>query len=102
MKTILVKCAKWEEMIEIDDTIFDDFKAEACTRCIEKHFRSGKFNVSAFMHCSLVVKGKTKKLSTYNTYKILINAGYHRHAEVLREMFLEENKIDLAMEPIMG
>ena len=36
----------------------------------------------------------------YNTYKLLINAGFHVKAEILRSFFLHETKIDLAKEPI--
>jgi hypothetical protein len=38
----------------------------------------------------------------YNTYKILINAGFHSKAEILRSVFLSKTKVDLADEPIKG
>lgn len=104
MKTIIVKCADWTEVVNIDETIFEDFCAEACTRIIEKKFKEQLCNVSAFMQCVVVNKNKkpSKKIQIYNTYKILINASFYKKAEVLREIFLNDTKVDLALEPIKG
>lgn len=104
MKTVIVKCANWSETVEIDEKIFDDYGSEACTRVIEKKFKEKSCNVSAFLQCVFLKKDKKpgKKLCIYNTYKILINAGFHKKAEILRQIFLKDTKIDLALEPIKG
>jgi len=104
MKTLIVKCANWKEIVDIDETIFEDYCVEACTRVIEKKFKEDSCNVSAFLQCIVVNKNKKvgKRMYIYNTYKILVNAGFHRKAEVLRQIFLKDTKIDLAMEPIKG
>jgi hypothetical protein len=45
---------------------------------------------------------KKAKFATYNTYKVLINAGFHAHAERLREFYKKGSKIDLATEPLQS
>lgn len=104
MKTILVKCANWTELVKVDETIFDDYCAEACTRVIEKKFKEESCNVSAFLQCIVFNKNNEpgKRIYIYNTYKILVNASFHKKAEVLRHIFLKDTKIDLATEPIKG
>lgn len=104
MKIIIVKCADWRSVIDIDNTIFDDYCAEACTQVIEKKFKDDRCNVSAFMQCVILGKNKkpNKKIYIYNTYKILINAAQHKKAEVLRQIFLKDTKVDLALEPMKG
>ena len=48
------------------------------------------------------LKGDNRKLYTFNTYKILINASYFNYAENLRNNFKKQTNIDLETEPIMG
>jgi hypothetical protein len=43
---------------------------------------------------------KGAKIHVYNTYIVLINAGYHKYAENLRLRFMEDSGIDLKEEPI--
>jgi hypothetical protein len=33
---------------------------------------------------------------------VLINAAQHKKAEVLRQIFLKDTKVDLALEPMKG
>ena len=99
LKTISVRSANWEMDIQIDDDIFDDVYVEACTRILEKNIRVGNLTVSPFMEAN--IKNR-KKIFVFNTYKILINAGYHKFAENLRFNFKKQTSIDLKYEPIKG
>lgn len=104
MKTVVVTSVNWKQIIEVDETLFDDYKLEACTQAIEKSMSRGNTTVSALLQCWLLPKNpKAKKnISVYNTYKILINAGLYSKAETLRTIFLSKTKVDLAKEPIKG
>jgi hypothetical protein len=105
MKKITVYLDKNKYEVEVDETIFDDYKLEACTQIIEKLFSSKNYNVTPFIFCEDTSKDKLKakvKFGTYNTYKIIINAGYHSMAEKLRVIFFKENNLDLADEPIQS
>lgn len=104
MKNVFVKCGKWTQTMSIDETIFDEYKVEACTRAIESRFKNGDVSITAFMQCSDILKNNrvSKTCSIYNTYKILINAGFHIKAELLRNICLRESDVDLAQEPIKG
>lgn len=106
MKNVLVYLDKNKYEMEIDSGIFDDYKLEACTQIIERLFMSGNYQITPFMYCEdRSIGRKTKpslKFGTYNTYKLIINAGYHIKAELLRRSFLNTDKIDLADEPIQS
>ncbi len=104
MKKVVVTSLNWKETIEVDNLIFDDYKLEACTQAIERVLKHGNLSVTALLQCWVEPKSpKAKKIvSVYNTYKILINAGFHSKAEILRSVFLSKTKVDLADEPIKG
>jgi hypothetical protein len=40
MKKIVVTSLNWKEIVEVDDSIFDDYKVEACTQAMERAIRS--------------------------------------------------------------
>jgi hypothetical protein len=101
MKKVVVTSINWKETIEVDETIFDDYKLEACTQAMERAINNGSLTVTALLQCWVEPKSK-KNVSVYNTYKILINAGFHSKAEILRSVFLSKTKVDLADEPIKG
>lgn len=104
MKKIVVTSLNWKEIIEVDETIFDDCKLEACTQAMERAISNGSLTVTALLQCWVQPKNPKSKrnVSVYNTYKILINAGFHSKAEILRSVFLSKTKVDLANEPIKG
>ena len=82
---------------------FDDYRLEACTQALEKVIQTGNTLVTALIQCwDEPVKKQGKKISIYNTYKLLINAGFHEKAEVLRSIFFMKTNVDLAEEPIKG
>jgi hypothetical protein len=105
MKKVIVYLDKDKYEIEVDETIFTDYKLEACTRLIEKLFSAKIYKVTPFLFCEDIEVPKLKakiRFGTYNTYKLIINAGYFSLAEKLRVVFFKENKLDLADEPIQS
>lgn len=99
MKQVIVTSGDWKKSIEIDSDIFDDIYAEACTRIIEQMANEKQLRLAAVMIC-WSDGGTDKKLITYNSYKILINAGLHKQAEFLRKNLYKQTNIDWAVEPI--
>jgi len=100
MKNIIVKGHDWVELITVDNDLFDDYVIEACTQALEKRIRDGMTKITPVIQVWEDSKNKKTKIHVYNTYKLLINAGFHTKAELLRSFFLHETKIDLAKEPI--
>lgn len=99
MKQVTVTSGDWKKTIKINTTLFNDIYAEACTRIIEQMAKEKQLKVGAVMICWSSNKNE-KKLITYNSYKILINAGLHNHAELLRKSLYKLTSIDWATEPI--
>jgi hypothetical protein len=105
MKKVVVLLDKDRYEIDVDSSIFDDYRLEACTQIVERLFSIGIYKITPFMFCEDITNSKLKanmRFGTYNTYKVIINAGYHEKAEKLRTIFLSENQIDLADEPIQS
>ena len=101
MKKVVVLLDKDRYEVEIDESEFEDYRLEACTRIVERLFASGNHRISPFIFCEDISdkSGKAKvRFGTYNSYKILINASLHVYAEKLRTIFKKENNIDF--EPI--
>jgi len=99
-KKVWVHSANWEKNLIIDDDIFDDVLVEACTQAITENIKNKNMTVSPFMEVRLNKKGS--RVYIYNTYKVLINAGYYTHAENLRYNFRTQTHIDLKTEPMRG
>lgn len=87
----------WKKTVEIDSDIFDDPYTEACTRVIEKLARDKKINLSCVIMCR---SESSSILNSFNTYKILINAGFHAPAEILRKALIQQTGHDWANEPL--
>ena len=105
MKKVTVCIDKDRYEIEIDDSIFDDYKLEGCTQIMERLITNGDYRIPAFMFCEEADNTKIKiqiKCGTYNSYKIMINAGYYVMAEKLRMAFFKTDRLDLADEPIQN
>ena len=98
-----VLTADWYSIIEVDENLFDDPHVEACTRAIEMKVKNldthDDLMVNPIMVCTKLNNKKSKD-KYINTYKVLLNAGYPIRAELLREIFMENVKIDLASEPL--
>lgn len=96
-KTIVVKCNNWTQEIDVDIEIFDDVLLEACTRGLENAIKNGNLTVTPYIQAG---EKNTSSITIYNTYKILINAGYHSFAKALRDRVKMDSKVDLEKEPI--
>ena len=104
LKKIVVKCASlWVDEFEIDPEIFDDVYVEAATRAIEKRKDESGFRVTVILETWEKKDFKRpEKHFCYNTYRILINAGMHEKAEMMRTNFLKMHGIDLQKESLKG
>ncbi len=103
MKVITVKSVDWTHDVEVDSNIFEDVFIEACTKVLEENLKNKNTRVGIIMEACL--KSTPKKIYTINTYKILINAGFHQYAENLRKNYKKQTKsqgkeIDVKDEPI--
>ena len=90
-KKIVVKCADfWMDEHEIDSEIFDDVYIESATRAVEKRKNQKGFQVAVIIECWEKKDFKRpEKHFCYNTYRVLINAGLHDKAEMLRNNFMK-------------
>ena len=104
LKKIIVKCSDfWMDEFEIDSEIFDDVYVEAATRAIEKRKDLPGFKVTVILECwEKKDFKKPEKHFCYNTYRVLINAGMHDKAEILRLNFMKMHGIDLQKESLKG
>jgi hypothetical protein len=98
MKIVIVESADWKQIIKIDNKIFDDIYVEACTRAIENLQKENKLRLWSTILCW--DKKTPKKIITYNSYKILINAGFHKFANYIRNHYIKNQNIDWAAEPL--
>lgn len=98
-----VTTGDWWVCIKVDHAIFDDPCVEACTQAIEQKVKNlqptDDLNVNPVMVCKNLnsIKSKEKYI---NTYKILLNAGMPKRAALLRDVFMKNIEVDLAMEPM--
>lgn len=98
MKNFTVKSGTWIRKVSIDDNIFDDARAEACTRVLEQLDKENELTVAMVMFC--YETGHSDQSVTYNSYCMLSNAGLHKQAEYLRIYLYKQTKIDWAKEPM--
>lgn len=96
-KALLVNNANEESLVEVETDLCDDIFLEACTRLLEKNIKDKKYAVGPYINVRL--NRNRSRIYTYNTYIILINAGYHYYAENLRIAFKQQAGIDLKDEP---
>lgn len=104
LKKVVVKCSDfWMDELEIDSEIFDDVYVEAATRAIEKRKDLPGFKVTVIIETwEKKDFKKPDRHFCYNTYRILINAGMHGKAEMLRLNFLRMHGVDLQKESLKG
>jgi hypothetical protein len=104
LKTVVVKCSNfWMDEFDIDSDSFDDIYVEAATRAIEKRKDTPGFKVTVILECwEKKDFKKPEKHFCYNTYRVLINAGLHEKAEILRLNFMRMHGIDLQKESLRG
>lgn len=102
LKTVAVRCADfWNDVFEIDSTVHDDIYMEAATRAVEKRKSLKNFKVTVMVECwEKKDDNNPDKHFCYNTYFILVNAGLHEKAEMLRLNFFNLHKIDIQKESL--
>jgi len=104
IKKVVVKCADfWMDEFNIDSDIFDDIYVEAATRAVEKRQNLSDFKVGVIIECWEKKDFlKPAKHICYNTYHVLINAGIHHKAEIMRKNFMTMYGNDLRNESLKG
>lgn len=105
VKTIVVEC-KLKDSIDtkqfnVDEDIFDDIYLEAATRFAEAYVKEKNQKIAPIL--STYEKKDVKNVNKhycYNSYYIIINAGFHKKAEIMRKNFLAAAGIDLSKEAL--
>jgi hypothetical protein len=96
IKRVVVKGVDWEDIMDIDSEIHDDFLIEAATRSLEKRKKDPNLKVSMI---TTVWEERNKnnpmKHFGYNSYLIMVNASMHTQAEYLRGVYLKQKNMDL-------
>jgi len=99
-KKVHVKCSEfWEDVIEVDSSIFDDIYMEAATRALEKRKTMPGLKVTVTIDCW---EPKTNEHFGYNTYFVLINCSMHEKAEMFRKNFMKMYNVDISKESLRG
>lgn len=107
IKTVVVECKMKgsfdSKEFDIDQEIFDDVLFEAATRFAEERIKTKNPKIAAILiaYNKKDVKNYDKHIC-YNTYFVIVNAGYHKKAEIMRKNFLEASGVDLQKDPIKG
>jgi hypothetical protein len=105
IKTILVE-RKFKDSTDIkeynvDADIFDDVYLEAATRYVENYIKERNAKITPIL--STYDKNDINDFSKhycFNSYYIIINAGYHIKAEAMRDNFKKISGIDLKYEKL--
>lgn len=105
IKTVIVECKLRDDVytkqFDIDSEIFDDILLEASTRFAEQHVRKQNVKIAPILTAWEKKDAKNyDKYFCYNSYYIIINAGFHRKAEIMRKNFMTATGIDLKSEKL--
>ena len=105
IKTVVVECKLRDDVytkqFDINSEIFDDILLEASTRFAEQHVKKQNIKISPILTAWEKKDAKNyEKHFCYNSYYIIINAGFHRKAEIMRKNFMAATGIDLKKEKI--
>lgn len=103
IKRIVVECklkdSKETKEYDVDPEIFDDFLLEAATRFAEDCVKKPKAKITSILTAYDKVDSKNfEKHYCFNSYYLLINAGQHKKAEIMRKNFMAATQIDLQKE----
>jgi hypothetical protein len=105
VKKVVVEC-KLKNFIEtkefdINSEIFDDFLLEAATRFVEQHVTKENAKIAPILTTFEKKDSKNyEKHFCFNSYYIIIFAGFHHKAEIMRRNFMSITGIDLKKESI--
>ncbi len=105
IKTVVVEC-KFKDSLDrkefdVDADIFDDVLLEAATRFAEEHVKQDNAKIAPIL--STYEKKDVldyNKHFCYNSYFVIVNAGFHKKAEIMRRNFLRISGKDLSKELI--
>lgn len=105
IKTVVVECKLRDDVytkqFDINSEIFDDILLEASTRFAEQHVRKQNVKISPILTAWEKKDAKNyEKHFCYNSYYIIINAGFHKKAEIMRKNFMAATGIDLKREKL--
>lgn len=95
----VVRSCFWKVQVEVEDFYIDQH-AEACTRAIELFINDpniNKLDIGPVLLCKRIDENYEK---TYNSCKILQNAGFYKEAASVRDQFFQESIIDLYNESL--
>lgn len=105
IKTVVVECKLrdnvFTKQFDIDSEVFDDILLEAATRFAEQHVKQENVKIAPIL--TAWEKKHAKNYDNhycFNSYYIIINAGFHRKAEIMRKNFKSATGIDLKLEKI--
>ncbi len=100
VKTIIVECKLKNSLdtkeFEIDPDIFDDVYLEAATRFAEQLVKAKNAKIAPIL--STYEKKDVKNYNKhfcYNSYYVIVNAGFYKKAEMMRQNFMAGSGIDL-------
>ena len=65
MKRVVVTSLNWKETVEVDESIFEDYKVEACTQAMERAISDGNSTVTALLQCWLEPKNNKSKKTVF-------------------------------------
>lgn len=103
VKTIVVECKLKDTVFvkeyNVDSDIFDDVYLEAATRFAEHHVKKQNAKIAPILTSYEKKDAKNySKHFCYNSYYVIINAGFHKKAEIMRRNFLTVAGVDLQKE----
>ena len=107
IKSTIIECKMKDSLVKkefnIDSDVFDDVQMEAATRFAEQHILNKCSKIPPILTAYIKEDSEDyDKHISYNSYYIIIFAGFHRKAEIMRKNFLSISNIDLQKEPIQN
>lgn len=105
VKKVVVECKLKDSVdikeYDIDSEIFDDIQIEAATRFVEQHIKEKKSKIAPTL--TVFEKKHEKNVDKYvscNSYHMIVFAGFHKKAEIMRKNFLSACGVDLKTQGI--
>lgn len=105
IKTVVVECKLkdnvYTKQFDVDPELFDDVLLEASTRFAEQHVKKQNVKIAPILTAWEKKDYKNyDKYFCYNSYFVIINAGFHKKAEIMRKNFMIATGIDLKLEKL--
>ncbi len=105
IKKVVVECKLKDSLdtgeFNIDSDIFDDIYLEAATRFVERYINQKHVKIAPILSTYEKIDVKNfNKHYCYNSYFVIVNAGFHKKAENMRKNFLAASGMDLQKEKL--